>query len=348
VWLRRRLLTLLLLVWPATLVPAQDTFQGVQRIVAIGDVHGDYDQFASLLHAAGLIGADNKWTGGKTHLVQTGDVLDRGPDSRKAMDLLMALEPQAKKAGGAVHALLGNHEAMNIYGDLRYVPSTEYESYRSPNSAKVRERFLKLAVEDRKRKGTTPADDEAFRKTFYDEHPLGWVEHRQAFSPEGIYGKWLRQHPVIVKINDVIFLHGGISPKYAATTTPEFNETVRGELDDLQKVETGMTADPDGPLWYRGLAELPEGGLAGHVDSVLKAHSARHIVIGHTPQPAVMPRFGGKVIVIDVGLSKVFGGPPALLIIEGTKYYALHRGQRLELPVDGGDVAAYLKAAGVH
>jgi hypothetical protein len=153
---------------------------------------------------------------------------------------------------------------------------------------------------------------------------------------------------VIVKINDVIFLHGGISPKYAATTILEFNETVRGELDDLQKVEAGMTADPDGPLWYRGLAELPESALAGDVDSVLKAHGARHIVIGHTPQPAVLPRFGGKVIIIDVGLSRVYGGPPALLIIEGTKYYALHRGQRLDLPVDGGDVAAYLKAAGVH
>jgi hypothetical protein len=347
-WLRRRFLTVLLVGWPVTLALAQDTFQGVQRIVAIGDVHGDYDVFVSLLRAAGLIGTDNKWSGGKTHLVQTGDVLDRGPDSRKAMDLLMTLEPQAKKAGGAVHALLGNHEAMNIYGDLRYVPATEYELYRTPKSDKVRDRFLKLAVEDRKRKGTTPAEDETFRKTFYNEHPLGWVEHRQAFSPEGIYGKWLRQHPVIVKINDVVFLHGGISPKYAATTIPEFNETVRGELDDLQKVENGMTADTDGPLWYRGLAELPESGLAGHVDNVLKTHGARHIVIGHTPQPAVLPRFGGKVIIIDVGLSKVFGGPPALLIIEGTKYYALHRGQRLDLPVDGGDVAPYLKAVGVH
>ena len=347
-WLRRRLLTLLLLSWPVTLALAQDTFQGVQRIVAIGDVHGDYDPFVSLLHSAGLIGAGNKWTGGKTHLVQTGDVLDRGPDSRKAMDLLMALEPQAKKAGGDIHPLLGNHEAMNMYGDLRYVSAEEYESYRTPNSEKVRDRYLKLVLEDRKRKGNTPAEDETFRKTFYAEHPLGWVEQRQAFGPEGVYGKWLRQHLAIVKINDLIFLHGGISPKYAATTIPEFNETVRGELDDLQKVENGMAADPDGPLWYRGLAELPESGLAGHVDEVLKTHGARHIVIGHTPQPEVLPRFGGKVIVIDVGLSKVYGGPPALLIIEGTKYYALHRGQRLDLPVDGADVAPYLKAVGVH
>src|ERR1700730_11562614 len=320
-WRRKKLLTLLFLVWPVTLALAQSTFQGVQRIVAIGDVHGDYDQFVSLLHSAGLIGAGNKWTGGKTHLVQTGDVLDRGPASRKVMDLLMALEPQAKKAGGDIHPLLGNHEAMNMYGDLRYVSAEEYESYRTPNSEKVRDRYLKLVLEDRKRKGNTPAEDETFRKTFYAEHPLGWVEQRQAFGPEGVYGKWLRQHLAIVKINDLIFLHGGISPKYAATTIPEFNETVRGELDDLQKVENGMAADPDGPLWYRGLAELPESGLAGHVDEVLKTHGARHIVIGHTPQPAVLPRFGGKVIVIDVGLSKVFGGPPALLIIEGTKYY---------------------------
>ena len=102
---------------------------GVGRIIAVGDVHGDYEQFTAVLASAGLIDGNGNWTGGKTHLVQTGDVVDRGPDSRAVMDLLMKLEKQAAAAGGAVHALIGNHEAMNVYGDLRYVSPGEFASY---------------------------------------------------------------------------------------------------------------------------------------------------------------------------------------------------------------------------
>jgi hypothetical protein len=346
--LRRRFLAFLFagLTAACSLATAQDSFRGVQRIVAIGDIHGDFDQLVGLLRAAELIDARNKWTGGKSHLVQTGDMLDRGPDSQKVMKLLIELEPEAKKAGGAIHVLIGNHEAMNIYGDLRYVPASEYASYVTPKSEQLRDELFRVAARDRRRKGgAAPSDDDQFRNTFFAEHPLGWVEQRQAFAPDGVYGKWLRQHKAIIKINDAIFLHGGIGPKYASTSIGEINERIQGELEDFKKLDGGVAKDPDGPLWYRGLAQLPEGDLAGHVDQVLKTHGVRHIVIGHTPIPVVLPRFGGKVITIDVGLSKVYGGPPALLIIEDSKYYALHRGQRLELPVDGGDTLSYLKAA---
>jgi len=324
---------------------AQDTFQNVARIVAIGDIHGDYDQLVSLLQTAEVIDGKNKWIGGKTHLVQDGDVLDRGPDSRKAMDLLMELEPQALKAGGRVDALLGNHETMNLYGDLRYVPAEEFESYRTTKSLQMRNKLADVMLEDLKRKGTPPADEDAYRKTFDQEHPLGFVERTQAFSPRGPYGRWLRQHNAIIKINDTVFLHGGISPKYADASIHEINETIRAELEDFSKLQNGMTTDDNGPLWYRGLADGPESPLAEHVDRVLAKLGAKHLVIAHTVRPIILPRFGGKVIPIDVGLSKVYGGPPDVLIIEGSKYYSLYRGRKLELPVDGGDVMPYLKAA---
>src|ERR1700694_2667389 len=106
---------------PLFVVPlfAEDTFEGVQRIVAIGDIHGDYGRFVELLRSAQVVDRNNAWAGGATHLVVTGDFLDRGPAPRQVMDLLIELEPQAEKAGGHVHALIGNHEAINIYGDLR-------------------------------------------------------------------------------------------------------------------------------------------------------------------------------------------------------------------------------------
>ena len=107
----------------------QDTWTGVRRIVAVGDVHGDHDQFLKVLRAAGVVDKAANWAAGKTHLVQVGDVLDRGPDSRKAMDLLMKLERQAAKAGGAVHPLIGNHEAMILLDDWRYLHPDEPKAF---------------------------------------------------------------------------------------------------------------------------------------------------------------------------------------------------------------------------
>jgi hypothetical protein len=313
--LRRGFLALLTaaLALPAA---AQDTFQNVRRIVAIGDVHGDYEQFTSLLRASGLADASLRWTGGKTHLVQTGDVMDRGPDSRKIMDLLIALESQARKAGGRVHALLGNHEAMNLYGDQRYTTNAEYASYRKEDSQDL------------------------------PGHPPGWADQRLAFEPEGTYGKWLRRHNTIIKINDILFLHGGISPKYASKSLKEINNGVRDELEDFNKLQDGMAIDPEGPLWYRGLAEQPESAaFEEQVNQVLQTLGARHVVVGHTPQPLILPRLGGKVIAIDVGMTKVFGGPAAALIVEDGKFSVLYRGQRMELPIGHGDVILYMKSA---
>ncbi len=71
----------------------------MERVIAIGDVHGDYESFAAVLRSAALIDKEGNWTGGKTHLVQTGDIVDRGPDSRAVMDLLMRLQKQAAAAG---------------------------------------------------------------------------------------------------------------------------------------------------------------------------------------------------------------------------------------------------------
>ena len=124
----------------------QDTWTGVERIVAVGGIHGNYKNFQRILRSAGLIDQNSNWSGGKTHLVQTGDVLDRGADSRKVLDLLMKLDEQAGAAGGQVHALIGNHEAMNLYGDLRYTSPGEFKAFRDGNSKMVRRKFYQMAV----------------------------------------------------------------------------------------------------------------------------------------------------------------------------------------------------------
>lgn len=326
---------------------SSDTFTGVSRVVAFGDIHGDYQRLLELLRSAGLADAKNTWSGGATHLVLTGDFVDRGDHSAQVMDLLMELEPQARKAGGSLHALIGNHEAMNLYGDLRYVTKEDFAGYQARNSRELQEQQMRAAWEQLKDQGNAPSDEAAWRKKFQEEHPLGWVERGLAFQPNGKYGKWLRQQNAIIRINDAVFLHGGISRKYAGLSISEINSRVRKELSDFSKLSQGIVTDDEGPLWYRGMAQLPEDDrdLLALLPRILAKHQVQHVVIGHTPQIAVMPRFDGKVIVIDVGLSKPFDGPPAFLLIEDGKYYAVHRGRRLELPVNGGNVLEYLGAA---
>jgi hypothetical protein len=325
-----------------TLALGQAVFEGVDRVVAVGDVHGDLEAVTEILRTAGIIDQRGKWIAGKTHLVQAGDLLDRGPQSRKVLDLFMRLEKDAAKAGGRVHCLIGNHEAMNIYGDLRYAAPEDFAAFRTSNSEQVRSHLWEEHV-----KTLSARPDTAYRKKWEDEHPPGWFEHRYEFSPQGKYGKWINSHPAMVKINDSLYLHGGLSTKYAAMTIAEINTAIRARLDGSVKLEEGdiVTGD-DGPLWFRGLAREDGVVTAQDVDRLLETHGVKRIVIGHTPTPgAVLTRFGGKVVLIDVGLSGYYGSRRACLVLEPPKAAAVHRGERIDLPSDDSkDYLRYLRA----
>jgi hypothetical protein len=335
----------------AATAAGQDTFTGVQRIVVVGDIHGDYDRLIEILRTGNLIDRKNAWCGGKAHLVLIGDLVDRGPASRKVLDFLMALQTQAARAGGAVHALLGNHEVMNTIDDLRYVSKEDWLSYQTPSSQELRIKAANLALqsakEDSKAKGTEPPDTAKFLADFNADHPLGWVEHSLLFGPSGKYGKWLRKQKVIIKINDWVFVHAGIPPKYANLTRDEINRTAIAEMDDPAKLADGMIAADDGPLWYRDLLTAPEdqSELAEQVDRILNTQQARRIIVGHTVLPAITPRFGGKVIGVDVGLSVYFKGPPEFLVIEGARFTVVCRGRRIDFPSDGRNIMQYLRMA---
>lgn len=334
---------LILRAFAGAALAAQGEWTAVDRVVAVGDVHGDFDTFVSVLRAAGLIDEKNAWIGGKAHLVQTGDVVDRGAGSRKVMDLLMNLEKEAAKAGGGVHALLGNHEAMNMYGDLRYTTPGEFAAFRTDASEEVRNRYW---AHEMKSKPVNQGD--AAHRKWDDEHPLGWVEHRMAFGPDGKYGKWLRSLNAVVKVNDAIYLHGGISPRFTSMSIKQINEEIASELKDFSKLnEQGAVMAADGPLWYRGLSQDDKAATPAEVDGVLSAFHVKQIVVGHTPTAgAVIPRYGGKVLVIDVGLASVYGGHPVCLVNEHGATYAVHRGTKVALPLTdaAADLMTYLKS----
>jgi hypothetical protein len=365
------------------------------RTVAVGDVHGDVERFTAVLREAGLVDASSAWTGGETQLVLTGDLLDRGPRARDVLDLVMRLESQAP---GRVHPLLGNHEAMNLMGDLRYVSSKEYGVYADAGSEALRgARYESWLAFERERAGRlgfeAPVESEAARTAWMAAHPPGFFERRQAFGPSGAYGRWLRGLDAARMADGVLFAHGGPSAERLFPSVAALNDQVRrelsrfdelwsslgkagvvwpdltrdqalplvreevdlweaidslpagqvdpaalklrpadttlGEMRELLGSPSWAVLDSVGPLWYRGLATLPDDSLAPRVERILAAYGASHLVVGHTPtsDSRVRERLAGRVFLIDTGLSAVMEGRPSALEIQDGRFTALYPGE---------------------
>ncbi len=280
------------------------SFTGVERVVAVGDVHGDVEALKEVLRLAGVLDAKDRWSGGKTHLVQTGDIADRADHTREAFELLMRLEGEARAAGGRVHVLLGNHEVMNMLGDLRYVTPGELASFADQSA--------------------TPDAPGT---------PRGLAGHREAYGPKGRYGRWLRERPAVVRVNDTLFVHGGIAPSVPAKTLEELNRWVRQDL--LPGHPPGGGVDPRGPLWFRGYALDGEAVWEQGLTEVLERFKARRMVMGHTTQRdgRILVRFAGRAVFIDTGLSTGYGGHRAALELRGDRLTALYPEGRVPLLV---------------
>ena len=373
-YLRRAVAVLAFLAVTASAGPAP-------RVVAIGDVHGAYPEFVSILQRTGLVDGNLDWAGGNATFVQTGDILDRGAQSRKALDLLMKLEAQAGQKQGTVVALLGNHEVMDMVGDLRYVSAAEYQAFATDQSEKVREQAFRTYQKFVSEHGTdsTVRKGEVDREKWMAEHPPGFFELRDAYGPKGEYGRWFRMHDAVAQVGDSIFLHGGLDPELHYRNIEEINKHVHSELSDfdslwkslsdekaiwpymtlneaIRQVQAELSADqsgtgmlapnakaditklisglphyvsmsPQGPLWYRGLAQQPEGPLGKKLGEMLVKLKVSHIVMGHTvvSRDGITTRFGGQVFLIDTGmLASYFQGRASALDIQDGRFKALY------------------------
>lgn len=198
------------------------------RVVAIADIHGAFDAMVETLQQANVIDDELAWSGSTTHLVIVGDILDRGPKSRDAMDLLMRLEGEASAAGGMVHVVIGNHESMNLIGDLRYVSKSEYAAFAKDETKEQRERWF--AAYSRRHDETESSDE--LREKFEQQFPAGFFALRQAFRPDSVYGKWLLTKPVIGVVNNTAFVHGGLSPLVEQLGLDGVNRDLKNELSE--------------------------------------------------------------------------------------------------------------------
>jgi hypothetical protein len=310
-------------VGPQSVAAEKWTFDAVERVVAIADIHGAYDAMVSTLQSASILNEELQWSGGRSHLVIVGDILDRGPKSRAAMDLLMRLEGEAESAGGQVHVLIGNHESMILTGDMRYVSAEEYAAFAGEEDAGVRARWFKEFLD---REGGDPVE---LQQTFDNSFPLGYFAMRRAFRPDGRYGQWLLQKNIIAVINGTAFVHGGLPPLVAEIGLEGINGDLQKELVQyvvtlgtlmdahillptdshydydalLNNYRPPLNADAatlkavadgirlgnssltstSGPLWYRNNTLCPGIVEEHRLEAALAAIGADRVVIGHTP-----------------------------------------------------------------
>lgn len=390
----RRIVILLALLCGTGLTAPPLSAQNPARIVAIGDIHGSITGLKSILKITGLIDDNNKWIGGKTQLLQTGDYMDRGEGTRAVLDLLMALEPQARDAGGRAFAVLGNHEVMNLIGETRDATREIFATFADANSTKRRqdawESYAKLAEQKKERGEAIPTVYAQTMDAWMTAHPPGYVEYKEALSPRGKYGAWLRGKPIVTEYGGNIFMHAGINPANAPAKIEDLNLQARDEIkrmdqfvdrlielklatreftlqevlqvasseiglanariaaakaegkepdkkklnmpllldaQEVLKVDSWLSINPEGALWYRGLSTVKDDPTGAPFAALLQKYGAKRFVTGHTPQAgrSITVRFGGRAVLIDTGmLTEVYKGRASALEIAGdtlTAYY---------------------------
>lgn len=322
-------------------------WRDVERIVAFGDVHGAYAALTKTLVAAAVLDTDGHWSGGKTHLVSLGDTLDRGPDSRQVLNLLRRLQPEAIAVGGRVHLVLGNHELMNLTGDLRYVSNSEWQAFAGPDDEQRRADFIRRRADFIKRRADfiellARAEPDTPLSAVPIDTPPGYFGHRAAFAPGGTYGDWLLQQPAVIAINDIAFVHGGLSTDIIAYGGLALNRTLADELPQLITLGSELIAhgvlpfDADflhvdrlpasnaevsalvkleelagnpiygdhGPFWYRGNSLCHPLLEQDGLRATLDSVGVERVVVGHSLTRSRKPtsRLAGQVTMLDTGM----------------------------------------------
>ena len=269
-----------------------------EKLIAISDIEGNFDGFSGFLKKNGIIDSNFNWIFKNGHLVLVGDFVDRGNSVTQVLWLIYKLEKQAKKNGGKVHFILGNHEIMNFQGNGGY----------------NQEKYIKVAQEISKKEEW----EKAIQLMFSDNTELG---------------NWLRTKNVIKKIGDYIFVHAGLHPELLdyKVDLDKINRITRKNWDkDLYRnPKDDETANfligRISPIWYRGLVtDSKYYDKINEVDlnKVLEYYNAKKIIVGHTVVRNISTGFNGKVIRVDLkhGIEKNSGFTKGLLIENGIEY----------------------------
>ena len=267
-------------------------YQMPEKLIAISDIEGRYQEFKQFLIANKVMDKNYKWTFGKGHLVTVGDFFDRGLLVNQTLWLIYSLEEQAEKAGGKVHFILGNHDLMNMKNDFRY----------------TRKKYL----ENAKLMGVEYYD------LYKPNTELGrWLATKNILEKIGDY---IFIHAGISKeVSDLNLGVEGIN-KFARNFYFS-NVEERAGVDPLRSV---IYMHGKSPMWYRGYGK--ETIDKNEFAAIAKNMGAKKFVIGHTLHESVTYLMDKQVIDLDVLHAQ--GTTQGLLIENGQEYMVDIQGQK--------------------
>lgn len=269
-----------------------------ERIIAIGDLHGDIEATRRALRLAGAIDENDRWIGGELVVVQTGDQLDRGDNEQAILDLFTRLAEEAAQAGGALHVLNGNHELMNAKLDLRYVTEGGFEDFQ--DAVTVTEVDSLLAQ--------------------YTEEERARVA---ALRPGGPYARVLARRNTVLIIGDNVFVHGGVLPEHIDYGLERLNAETRAWLRGEAPIPDWFLKE-NSPVWDRHYSDEVDADDCELLDGVLERLSAKRMIVGHTVHDGETVFYcSQKVWCIDSGMATHYGGPIRVLEIVGDNVQVL-------------------------
>jgi hypothetical protein len=263
-----------------------------KKMLIISDIEGNFSAFRKLLQAAGVIDANYNWIFGDGHLVLLGDFVDRGNMVTEVHWLIYALEDQAAAAKGKVHYILGNHEIMNMSGDLTYL----HPKYKR-NSGLLQRHYMHLVG---------------------PESEIGrWLATKNIGER---IGNMLFVHGGMSSYMNLMALQ-----------VKELNTMARPYYTDSSfkypdtKVE--VLFSDFGPFWYRGYYSGQPKATMPQIDSTLSIYNVRHVITGHTlAAPRIATYHEGKVINVDVHHAS--GQSEAMLIEKNELFRINQSGER--------------------
>jgi hypothetical protein len=268
----------------STILPT--VLPAVRRIIAIGDLHGDFRALLTCLRMSNVLDKKREWIGGNTVVIQLGDQIDSKcrsgkcekdeiGDELKIIKFLDKIHVKASLHGGAVYSLLGNHELMNVMGNLNYTSAENLVSF-------------------------------------------GGAENRlNKFAPSGEIAIYLAcNRNSIMKIGDFIFVHGGLLPKKAKQYSLEsINMIIREYLlgnkyeDDRQVKD--LLQGKESPFWSRMFSNVFSGNSetsCSRLNETIEYLKLKGMVVGHTVQKnGINGGCDGKIWRTDTGMSRSFG-----------------------------------------
>lgn len=288
----------------------QTRFEKPERLVAIGDLHGDLEKSREAFKIAGLIDSSDRWTGGSTMVVQVGDVLDRGGEELKILYFLEKLKREAERAGGKILTMNGNHEIMNIEGDFRYVTKKGLEEFQI---------WADWYCLGNKMKTLCSGLDKP--KDPYEGIPMSFPRMRAdcfegirariaALRPDGpIAKRFLTKNQTVAVVGDSVFVHGGLLAEHIEYGLERINEEVRGWINGFKggRYAPAYCRGGNSVVWLRKFSEE----MAHKCDCAALEHAlstipgVKRMIMGHTIQDAgINGVCNDKAIRIDVGMSK--------------------------------------------